>query len=145
MRRLALLGYLLLGTTCAAACEPGGVPPKGANEAFLRGPIVFTAKVEKAYLDKYGFPSIADVRIVNYWKGREWLRPNTRVNSDSGPTCPRHTFVEGRTYLIYVQPILPQQVANFRVDGFVDRVLDISKADADLRFLSHHRKYELDK
>ncbi len=134
-----------IGTCASEACEPIGEPPKDAREAFSFAGIVFTGKIEKVYRDKLGNPSIADVRVINYWKGPEWLRQSIRLDSSSGGTCPVHTFEEGKIYLIYVRPDLPQQQGNLKVDGFIDRVLEISKAKEDLRALPVSLKHEFSK
>ena len=53
----------------ASASEPDGAPPQNATEAFAKADAVFLGKVESVTNDRFGYPSLANVRVEKFWKG----------------------------------------------------------------------------
>ena len=79
---------------------------------------MFTARVESVKTDRYGFASLATVRVQKIWKGADRLTPLTLVDGQGGPTCPARIFQVGTTYLLYV-PVLRRGVV--RADSYEQR------------------------
>lgn len=134
-----ILAALLLSGPAArsSAPAPGTQPPANAKEGFARADAVFTGRVESVKTDRYGFASLAAVRVQTIWKGGDRINPVTLVDGQGGPTYPARIFQVGSTYLFYV-PVLRRGVV--RADAYSQRVLPVQQAQADLKQLAAGRR-----
>lgn len=122
--RSFLLVLLLLVPALAEA--PAGAPPADAPAAFANSSQVFVGTVVAVSKDKYGYPSLATVRVDQLYKGQ--VKGKVKVDGHGGPTYPARLFEKDQQLLFYLNDDL-------RADSYLNRVLPIAEANADLQFL----------
>ncbi|MGE0488852.1 MAG: hypothetical protein AB7S38_06525 [Vulcanimicrobiota bacterium] len=123
MKPFLLVLLLLLP---ALAEVPTGTPPADAPAAFARSSQVFVGTVVAVNKDKYGYPSLATVQVDQLYKGK--LKGKVKVDGHGGPTYPARLFKEGQQLLFYLNDDL-------RADSYLNRVLPLTEASADLEYL----------
>ena len=148
--------YFVLYTSYVIASTPAGPAPKDAQQAFDWSDAVFVGKVLEVEKDQFGYNSIAKVQIAKVWKGKEFPR-EVHVDGTGGPSYPARLFMSGRSYLFYVDYSKRNTRKNYhhrlkqnegfypggllRADSFLHRVIPISRAADDLKFLSEKSSY----
>jgi hypothetical protein len=132
---------IYLCSSISQASSPLGAPPVDAAEAFSKSDVVFLANIESVTNDKWGSPSLANVRVDKVWKGRESLSALAKVDGSGGPTYPARLFEVGHTYLFY----LPTKAKDgmFRADSYLHRVLTGKEVEEDLKYLSRFRAHKI--
>lgn len=79
---------------------------------------MFVGKVEKTSNDRFGYSSLAAVRVQQVWKGRAFLsRPIVHIDGSGGPTYPARVFWQGQAYLFYLPA--PNPAGAFRADSYL--------------------------
>jgi hypothetical protein len=133
--RIAFLAAtcFVLSQSVAMASVPDRVPPANAEDAYRKADVVFLGRVDGVTKDQYGYQSLAEVRILKIWKGRNHLPPKVQIDGRGGPTYPARIFNNGAVYLFYL-PVL-KNGASLRADSFIHRVLPESEAQSDLVIL----------
>ncbi|MEO6907202.1 MAG: hypothetical protein ABI210_04860 [Abditibacteriaceae bacterium] len=138
---VAFVSFFISGQI-ANASPPAGQPPKDAQQAYTQSSVVFLGSVRKVYKDGYGYNSTADVQVVKYWKGQQFLAKVVRVDGKGGPTYPARIFENGKTYLFYLPA--PARKGSLRADSYLQRVLRLDQATDDLKFLTRFQAKKLD-
>jgi hypothetical protein len=121
----------------AIASEPACTAPATAAAAFASSALVFTARVGKVSADDLGYYSIAEVEVLQIWKGKKRLSKTIRVDGHGGPTYPARVFKRDTEYLFYISSA--KSGGRFHADSFCDRVLELDAAPGDLEFLGSQK------
>ena len=109
------------------------LPPRSAEEAYVRAGAVFFGQVEKVHKDRYGHLALADVRVLKIWKGQRYLHNIVRVDGRGGLAYPARIFMKEALYLFYLPP--PESDGSFQADAFLNRIIPEREAQPDLIIL----------